>query len=159
MKKGLTIFLQVVVVLIAIFALAFMLIEPNFEGRNVNSKLFEVYFKDPFLAYAYLSSILFFVALHRAFKVLGYIRENKIFSQATTKALLTIKYCMISLVALIAGAEVCLFILERGKDDIAGGVAMGVFLILIFSIVSVVAGVYERKVKNTIGGVKTNLPD
>ena len=87
MKRSSTIFLQVVVVLIGIGALAIMLWEPHIEGRNAHATLFEIYFKDPFLAYAYIASIPFFVALYQAFKVLGYVRQNKTFSQATVKAL------------------------------------------------------------------------
>lgn len=41
-----------VVVLGGIGALAFMLWEPHLEGRNAHAGLFEIYFKDPFLAYA-----------------------------------------------------------------------------------------------------------
>ena len=52
MKKGPTIFLQVVIVLIGMGALGLMLWEPHIEGRNAHATLFEIYFKDPFLAYA-----------------------------------------------------------------------------------------------------------
>src|SRR5215813_5491420 len=88
-----TIFLQAVVVLIAIGALALLLWEPHVEGRNAHATPFEVYFNDPFLAYAYIASIPFFVALYQAFKVLGYAGQNRIFSPAAVKALRTIKYC------------------------------------------------------------------
>ena len=71
MKRSSTIFLQVVVVLMGIGALGIMLWEPHIEGRNAHATLFEIYFKDPFLAYAYIGSIPFFVALYQAFKVLG----------------------------------------------------------------------------------------
>ena len=96
MKRSSTIFLQVVIVLIGIGALALMLWEPHIEGRNAHATLFEIYFKDPFLAYAYIASIPFFVALYQAFKVLGYAGQNKVFSQAAVKALRTIKYCATS---------------------------------------------------------------
>src|SRR6266550_7713796 len=101
MKRSSTIFLQVVIVLIGIGTVALLLWEPHIEGRNVHATLFEIYFKDPFLAYAYIASISFFVALYQAFKVLGYVRQNKIFSQATVNSLRTIKYCAIALVVLI----------------------------------------------------------
>ena len=86
MKRSSTIFLQVVIVLIGIGALALMLWEPHIEGRNAHATLFEIYFKDPFLAYAYIASIPFFVALYQAFKVLGYAGQNKIFSQAVRES-------------------------------------------------------------------------
>ena len=76
MKRSSTIFLQVVIVLIGIGALALLLWEPHIEGRNAHATLFEIYFKDPFLAYAYIASIPFFVALYQAFKLLGYCRTK-----------------------------------------------------------------------------------
>ena len=91
MKKSSTIFLQVVIVLIGIGALALMLWEPHLEARNAHATLFEIYFKDPFLAYAYIASLPFFVALYQAFKLLGYIGQNKVFSLGSVKALRTIK--------------------------------------------------------------------
>jgi len=102
MKRGSTIFLQVVIVLIGIGVLAFLLWEPNVEGRNVNATLFEIYFKDPFLAYAYIGSIPFFVALYQAFKLLGHIRRNEIFSQLSVRALRTIKYCALAIIGFVA---------------------------------------------------------
>src|SRR5213592_1021460 len=101
MKRSSTIFLQVVVVLIGIGALAIMLWEPHIEGRNVHATLFEIYFKDPFLAYAYIASIPFFVALYQAFKLLGYIGRNEVFSQRSVKALRTIKYCAIAIIGFV----------------------------------------------------------
>jgi hypothetical protein len=91
MKRGSTIFLQVVIVLIGIGVLAFMLGMPHLEGRNKNATVFEIYFKDPFLAYAYTGSIAFFVALYQAFKLLGCVARNEVFSQRSVKALRTIK--------------------------------------------------------------------
>jgi hypothetical protein len=91
MKRSPTIFLQPVIMLIAVGAIAPMLWEPHIEGRNAHATLFEIYFKDPFLAYAYIGSAPFFLALYQAFKVLGYIGQDKAFSQAAVKALRTIK--------------------------------------------------------------------
>src|SRR6266550_8903717 len=102
MKRSSTIFLQVVIVLIGIGALALMLWEPHIEGRNVHATLFAIYFKDPFLAYAYIASVPFFVALYQAFKVLGYAGQNKVFSQEAVKALRTIKYCALTIIGFAA---------------------------------------------------------
>ncbi len=150
MKKSSTVFLQAVVILIGIGALAFLLWEPHLEGRNVNATLFEIYFKDPFLAYAYTGSIAFFVALYQAFTVLGYVRQNQTFSPATVKAFRTIKYCAITLVGFILGAEVYLWTVMRGKDDIAGGVAMGLILIFVSTIVATVAAVFEKTLQSAV---------
>ena len=57
--------------LIGVGALAVLLGEPRIEGRNAHATLFEIYFNDPFLAYAYIASIPFFVALYQAFRAVG----------------------------------------------------------------------------------------
>lgn len=151
MKKSSTVFLQGVVVLIGIGALALMLWEPHLEGRNADATLFEIYFKDPFLAYAYTASIAFFAALYQAFKLLGYIRQNRVFSQAAVNALRTIKYCALTLVAFILGAEGYLFVIQRKvEDDIAGGVMMGVILIFISAVVATAAAVFEKTLQNAV---------
>jgi hypothetical protein len=145
-----TIFLQVVVVLVGIGALALLLWEPHVEGRNAHATTFEIYFKDPFLAYAYTASIAFFVALFQAFTLLGYIGQNKAFSPNAVRALRTIKYCAIALVAMIGAAVAYLFLFVRGKDDIAGGVAMGVAMIFVSVVVAAAASVFERLLQNAV---------
>ena len=148
-KRSSTIFLQVVVVLVGIGALALMLWEPHIEGRNVHATLFQIYFNDPFLAYAYTASISFFVALYQAFKLLGYIGRNEVFSQHSVKALRTIKYCAISLIGFIVPAEAYLFIVRPG-DDIAGGVFMGILISFISLVVATAASVFERILQNGV---------
>ena len=155
MKKSSTIFLQVVIVLIGIGALTLLLWEPHIEGVNAHATLFEIYFKDPFLACVYIGSILFFVALYQAFKVLGYAGQNKIFSQPAVNALRTIKYCAITLVTFVVGGEAYLFIAMSGKDDIAGGVAMGTFITFILIVIATTAGMFQRKLQNGVN-IKSN---
>ena len=150
MKRISTVFLQVVIVLIGIGTLALLLWEPHLEGRNVHATLFEIYFKDPFLAYAYIASISFFVMLYQAFKLLGYIGKNNVFSVNSVKALRTIKYCAIVLVAFIAGAEAYFFIVQRSKEDIAGGVVMGLFMIFVSVVIGTAAAVVERILQNAV---------
>ena len=146
-RRSATAFLQVLVVLFGIGALALMLYEPHVEGRNANATLFEIYFKDPFLAYAYLASIAFFVALSRAYALLGYIGRDQTCSVASIRALRTIKRCAIALVAMVGAAVAWLFIAVRGKDDIAGGVAIGVVLMSVFIVTATAAAVFERRLR------------
>ncbi|QQS34725.1 MAG: DUF2975 domain-containing protein [Ignavibacteriales bacterium] len=150
MKKGSIIFLKIVICLIGILTLALMLWEPHLEGRNVNATVFEIYFKDPFLAYVYIGSIPFFFALYQAIKLLSYIDKNKIFSQHSVKAVRNIKYCGIALVIFIIGAEGYLFIFERGKDDITGAVMLGLIAIFITSVVTTAAGVFQKLLQNAV---------
>src|SRR3954451_20740324 len=105
MKRSSTIFLQVVVVLIGIGALALLLWEPQVEGVNKHATNFEIYFKDPFLALVYAGSIPFFIGLYQAFKVLGYVGRNNVFSPEVVKALRTIKYCALGVIGFVVGEE------------------------------------------------------
>ena len=149
MKKGSTIFLQAIVVLLGIGALALLLWEPHVEGRNARATLFEIYFKDPFLAYVYTASIAFFVALYQAFKVLGFVRQNQTFSQATVKALRTIKYCALTIIGFVAGAVIFILMFGDGEDRPAG-----VFMCLLTTFASIViataAAMFERILQNAV---------
>lgn len=150
MKENLTIFLQIVIVFIGINVLAFMFLEPHLEGRNVDATNFEIYFKDPFLAYVYTASIAFFVVLYQTFKLWGHIRRNEMSSQSFIKALRTIKHCAIILIVFLVGAEGYINIVRRrAGDDIAGGVMIGIVMIFISVVVAKIAVTFERYYKIT----------
>jgi len=149
MKRSST-FLQVVIVLIGIGALALMLWEPHIEGRNAHATLLEIYFKDPFLAYAYIASIPFFVALYQAFKVLGYVRQNKTFSQATVKALRTIKYCAIAIIGFVAVSVIFMYPMFGDKDDRPAGVFMRILITFPSIVIATAAAMFERILQNAV---------
>lgn len=148
MKRSSTIFLQIVIVLIGIGALALMLWEPHIEGRNAHAALFEIYFKDPFLAYAYIASIPFFVALYQAFKVLGYAGQNKVFSQAAVKALRTIKYCAIAIIGFVAVSVI--FMMFGDPDDRPAGVFMRILITFGSIVIATAAAMFERILQNAV---------
>jgi hypothetical protein len=156
MKRSSTIFLQVVVVLIGMGALALLLWEPHLEGRNVNATLFEIYFKDPFLAYVYLGSIPFFVALYQAFKVLGYAGQNQVFSQSAVNSLRTIKYCALITAGAIVAAAAFLMIHARlypelgAQDGPEGAVVLGVVATFASIVVATAAAMFERIFQNAV---------
>lgn len=151
MKKSSTRFLQAVIVLIGLGVLALMLWEPHLEGRNIHATLFQIYFNDPFLAYAYAGSIPFFVALFQAFKVLGYVGKNEVFTQAAVNALRTIKYCAFMTAAAIVGADIYLVIAARTTDDDpAGAVMLGLITTLASFIIGTAAAVFERVLQNAV---------
>ena len=148
LKRSSTVFLQIVIVLIGIGALALMLWEPHIEGRNAHATVFEIYFKDPFLAYAYIASIPFFVALYQAFKVLGYVRQNKTFSQATVKALGTIKYCAIAIIGFVAVGVI--FMMSGDREDRPAGVFMRILITFPSIVVATAAAMFERILQNAV---------
>ena len=150
MKKSSTIFLQVVVVLIGIGALALLLWEPHVEGVNADAtKLYQIYFDDPFLALVYIGSIPFFIALYQAFKVLGYARQNRVISPEAVKALRTIKQCALAIIGFVV-VEEFFIILNHGDDDAAGGVFMGVLITFGSVIVATAAAVFQRTLQSAV---------
>ncbi|MEN9912878.1 MAG: hypothetical protein RLY66_286 [Candidatus Parcubacteria bacterium] len=149
MKKSSTIFLQIVTVLIGIGALVLLLWEPQLEGRNINATLFEIYFKDPFLVLVYAGSIPFFIAVYQAFKVLGYVRQDKVFSQMAVKALRTIKYCALTIIGFVLVEEIFIM-LNHGNDDAAGGIFMGVLITFGSVVVIAASAMFEQILQNVV---------
>lgn len=148
MKRSSTVFLQGVIVLIGTGALAFLLFEPHVEGRNAHATLFEIYFKDPFLAFVYTASIPFFVALYQAFRVLTYVRRDATFSPATVKALRIIKYCSIAIIGFVAVSVA--FMPFGDPDDRPPGVVMRIVVAFGSIVVATVAAMLERISQNAV---------
>lgn len=148
MKRVSAIFLQVVVVLIALGALTFLLWEPHVEGRNAHATVFEIYFKDPFLAYVYVASIPFFTALYQTFKVLGYARGARVFTPVAVRALQTIRYCSIAIICFVAVGEI--FIMNNESDDRAPAVVMGLLLSFGSIVAAAAASLFEGILRTTL---------
>jgi hypothetical protein len=149
MKKSSTIFLQVVVVLTGVVALAIMIRFPLTEGRAANLDLFSIY-ADPFLVYGYLASIAFFVALYQAFKLLGYIGQNKVFSLNSVRALKAIKYSAIVLSILIVMAGLYIKIFHAKDEDPAGFIAICTVAAFISIVIATAAAVFERTLQSAV---------
>ena len=146
MKKSSTIFLQVVIVLIGIVALAIMIRFPSTEGRATNLDLFSIY-SDPLILCGYAASIPFFIALYKAFRLLGYIGQNKAFSLTSARALRSIKYCAIVLGVLIVMAGIYIRIFHNKNDDPAGFLAMCIVTTFVSIVAATAAAVFERKIR------------
>lgn len=134
-----------VIVLIGLGALTFLLWEPHLEGRNVHSTLFQIYFHDPFLAYVYIASIPFFIALYQTFTVLGLVKEDRLLSSESARAVRIIKFCAVSIIGFAVVGEI--IILLSISDDRAGGVFMGMLIILGAVGVGVTAARFEQKLQ------------
>ena len=149
MKRISILFLQVVIVLIGIVALSILIRFPLTEGRAQNLDLFSIYF-DPFILYGYASSIAFFVALYKAVQLLGYIRQDKLFSSAAVRTLQSIKYCaiIVSISIVMAGLYISLF--HAKEDDPAGFLAMCIVLIFISIVAATAVAVLEKILQNAI---------
>lgn len=149
MKRISIIFLQAVILLIGIVALAFLIRLPLTEGRATNLDLFSIYF-DPFILYGYVASIAFFVALYKAFKLLGYIGQNKVFSSNAVKTLKGIKYCafILSILIVLAGLYIRQF--HDKEDDPAGFLAICIVTAFVSIVVATAAAIFEKLLQNAI---------
>ena len=149
MKRSSSLFLKVVILLIAVVALAGLIWEPQTEGRNVNADQFSIYFRDPFLAYMYAASIPFFMALYQAFKLLGYIERNQVFSPISVKAVRNIKHCAITFSGLI-GLGILFVRLFAKDDDAAGFTALCIFAIFASIVIATAAAVFQKLLQNAL---------
>jgi uncharacterized membrane protein YbjE (DUF340 family) len=149
MKRSSTIFLQAVIVLIGVVALVMMIQLPRLEGRAANLDLFSIY-ADPFILYGYAASIAFFVALYKAFRLLGFIGQNKVFSPNSVSALKSIKYCAIVFAALIVFAGLYIMISHHQDDDPAGFLAMCIVTTFVSIVIATAAAVFEKILQNAI---------
>jgi len=149
MKRISIVFLQTVIVLIALVALAILLWFPLTEGRAANLDLLSIYL-DPFILYGYATSIAFFVALYKTFKLLGYIGQNKVFSSNSVKTLKSIKYCaiVISILIVLAGLYIRLF--HNKEDDPAGFLAICIVTTFVSIVVATAAAIFEKLLQNAI---------
>ncbi len=148
MKKGSTIFLQAVIVLLGIGALVLLLWEPHTEGVNAHATFFAVYL-DPFIALVYLGSVPFFVALYHAIKVLGYAGRNAVFTPQAVKALRTIKFCAIAIVGFIIAEEIWIM-LNHGNDDAAGAFALGLMITFGSIVIATAAAMFEQVLQSAV---------
>jgi hypothetical protein len=149
MKQSSTIFLQGVIVLIGIVALAVMIRVPLTEGRATNLDLFSIY-SDPLILYGYAASIPFFIALYKTFKLLGYIGQNKAFSLNSVRTLKSIKYCAIVLSILIVMAGLYIMIFHNKDDDPAGFLAMCIVVTFVCLVVATAVAVFEKILQNGV---------
>ena len=149
MKRISIVFLQTVIVLIGIVALVIMIRIPLTEGRAVNLDLLSIY-SDPFILYGYAASITFFVALYKAFKLLGYIGQNKVFSSNSVGALKSIKYCAFVLGILIVLAGLYIRLFHNKEDDPAGFLAICIVTTFVSIVVATAAAIFEKILQNAI---------
>lgn len=149
MKRISVVFLQAVVVLIGILALVMLIWFPLTEGRATNLDLLSIY-SDPFILYGYAASIVFFVALYKAFKLLQYIGQHQVFSSNSAKALKSIKYCAITLSILIVIAGIYIRIFHSKEDDPAGFLGLCIVTTFISIAVATAAAIFEKILQNAI---------
>ncbi len=149
-RQILTVLLQAVIVLIGIATLGIMLLEPRFADQK-DWSLFQVYTNDSLLSYICVGSIPFFVALYQGIRVLGYIRQNKTYSQAVVNALRTIKYCAFIAAGAIAVAAVYIKLAAISSgDDSPGPDILGILATFAVVVTGIVTATFQRLLQNAV---------
>lgn len=143
MKRIPIVFLQAVLVLMGMVALVLLIWLPLTEGRATDLDLFAIY-SDPFILFGYATSILFFVALYKAFRLLGYIGQHKVFSTQATGALKAIKHCAVILGLLVVSAGLFIRFTHSEADDPAGFLALCLVTAFASLVVATAAAIFER---------------
>lgn len=140
MKRGSTLFLQVVILGIGTIVLGLcviglpLAIKSEIDGDFDYGMIF---------AGLYAPAIPFFIALYQALKLLSYIEGNKAFSSVSVKALKIIKYCAIAIsVLFVAGMPYIFYIAD--KDDAPGVAAIGFVIIGASFVIATFAAVLQK---------------
>ncbi len=90
------------------------------------------------------------MALYQAFKVLGYVRQNKTFSQAAVQALRTIKYCAVAIIGFVAVSVIFMYPMFGDKDDRPAGVFMRILITFPSIVIATAAAMFERILQNAV---------
>jgi hypothetical protein len=149
MKNTSALLLQAAIVLLGVVVLSLLLWEPHLEGRNAHATVFEIYFHDPFLAYVYVGSIPFFIALRRAFGLLADFRKTGAFSPASVAALRAIKRCALTIIGFVTGAAALIILLGENEDRPAG-IMMSLVIMLGSGVVAAIASLLASKLENRL---------
>jgi hypothetical protein len=148
LKRGSTLFLRAVILLIAIGVLAALIRFPQTEGRAAHLDLISIY-ADPLIIYGYIASVPFFIALYQALKLLGYVDNNQVFSQSAVKAVRNTKYCAITISGFIVLGVLYIRLFANG-DDPAGPTALGIITTFASIVIATGAAVFERLLQNAV---------
>lgn len=148
MKRGSTLFLKLVILLIAMVVLTWIIVFPHLEGRAKNLDLISIY-SDPFIIYGYIASIPFFVGLYQAFRLLNFIDANKAFSQGAVNALRNLKFASLSLIGFISVAVLYIRFFAHG-DDPAGPTALGIIVSFGSIVIATAAAVFQKLLQHAV---------
>jgi biotin transporter BioY len=97
----------------------------------------------------YGAALPFYIALYQAFKLLGYIDQNKAFSDTSVQVLKNIKNCAVAISAMFV-IGMPLFYLMAERDDAPGIIVIGMIIILASMVIAVFAAVLQKLLNEAI---------
>lgn len=159
MMRGATVFLRLVIVLIAIATLAVcafplrrMLVQ---EAAKTPDTAWQIYV---FLFGAYLQATVFLFALYQGFKLLGFFGGNAPFSELSVSALRNIKWSAVTIGLLMGAGLGWLMYLSAGTgEDSAGPAMLGFIGAFASGVVAAAAMVLQTLVQKANVPTKTDF--
>ncbi len=144
MNRGSTLFLRVVIALLALGVLTLCVyVLPRIIGS------IDLGGYDPILIGMYVPAIPFFIALYQALTLLNLIDRNQAFSLSSVRALRVIKYCGGAISTLyVAGMPYIAMVAEQ--DDAPGVIAIGLVIIFASFVIAVFAALLQQLLQNAI---------
>lgn len=146
MKKGSTWFLRAVIILIGLAVLGIcilglpILIQSELGGDFDYGWIF---------VGLYVPAVPFFIALHQALALLGYIDKNTAFSDLSVLALKKIKYCALTISGLfVAGMPYVFYVADR--DDAPGVALIGFIIIFASFVIAMFAAVLHTLLQDVL---------
>jgi len=144
MKKGSTLFLRGVIVLIGLVVLGICAV-----GLPIGLRSDATGYYKPIMLGLYVAAIPFFYALYQAMKLLDNIDKNKAFSNSSVSAFKNIKYCALVITALFAAGMPYIYYVAD-KDDAPGVIAMALVIMFASLVITTFASVLQKLIQNAV---------
>jgi hypothetical protein len=142
MNQGSTNFLRLAILLIGVAAAAIAIFALPAGIKSDNTGFYR-----PILIGMYFPAIPFFIALYQGWKILGFIDQNKAFSESSIKSLKNIKYSAYTISGLYTVGMPYIF--QAGdKDDAPGVVAIGLVIIFAAFVIATFAAVLQKLIQS-----------
>ena len=149
-KPGSTTFLKAVIVLFGLAALALcVFVVPEIAGFAAELYPDMGYIQVLVMIDLYGAALPFYIALYQAFKLLGYIDQNKAFSDTSVQVLKNIKNCAVAISGMFV-IGMPLFYLMAERDDAPGIIVIGMIIILASMVIAVFAAVLQKLLNEAI---------
>ncbi|AIQ57924.1 DUF2975 domain-containing protein [Paenibacillus borealis] len=149
-KPGSTTFLKAVIVLFGLAALALcVFVVPEIAGFAEELYPDMGYIQALVMIDLYGAALPFYIALYQAFKLLGYIDQNKAFSETSVQVLKNIKHCAVAISGMFV-IGMPLFYLMAERDDAPGIIVIGMIIILASMVIAVFAAVLQKLLNEAI---------
>ncbi|HEX8226681.1 MAG TPA: DUF2975 domain-containing protein [Candidatus Saccharimonadales bacterium] len=144
MKRGSTILLKSVVVMIGLFVLGLCIFALPAGISSDNTGYYR-----PLIMGLYVPAIPFFYALYQAIKLLDLIEKNKAFSDTSISALKNIKLCALAISGLFTAGMPYIFMVGD-RDDAPGVVAVALVIIFASFVIATFAAVLQKLIQNAV---------